>query len=252
MHVDLNSDLGEGFGVYTIGNDDNVLKSVTSANVACGFHAGDPLIMKNTIQKAMKHNVAIGAHPGLSDFAGFGRRNLAISPDEAYAIVVYQIGALAGMAKSQGAQIQHVKPHGALYNMAAVDQKLAMAIAKAVYDVNPDYILYGLANSYLTKAGEIVGLRVAHEVFADRAYTPEGTLVSRSEVGAVLDSEIESLNQVVQMVTTGTVTAIDGSTVPIKADTICIHGDTPKAVAFSKNIRARLAQEDIKVRSFQN
>lgn len=251
VRVDLNSDLGESFGTYSLGRDKDVLTHVTSANIACGFHAGDPQIMLKTIRLALDNGVAIGAHPGLPDLVGFGRRNIAVSPEEAYAMTQYQVGALMGMVEAEGGKLQHVKPHGALYNMAYADYHLALAIAEAVYNINPELILYGLANSMLTKAGEDVGLTVAHEVFADRAYTNEAQLVSRKLPGAVLHDESVALKQVLQMVQDGTVTSIDGQIVPVKADTICIHGDTPQALAFAQLIKQTLMDHQIQVTSFK-
>lgn len=250
VKVDLNSDLGESFGSYTIGRDSDVLKSVTSANIACGFHAGDPQVMFKTIELALEQNVAIGAHPGLPDLVGFGRRAMAITPQEAYTMVQYQVGALKTMLEAQGGKLQHVKPHGALYNMAYADYDLARAIAEAVYHIDDSLILFGLANSQLTKAGEDVGLQVAHEVFADRAYTPEGQLVSRSIPGAVHHDEQVALKQVLQMVQEGSVTAIDGTVVPVKADTICIHGDNEQALAFAQLIKQTLLDNKVEVQSF--
>lgn len=249
--IDLNSDLGESFGAYTIGCDAEVLSFVTSANVACGFHAGDPLVMKRTVALALARDTAIGAHPGLPDLVGFGRRRMAVSPDEAYAMVLYQVGALAAFIHAAGGKLQHVKPHGALYNMAAKDASLAEAIAKAVYDVSPALILYGLAGSELIREGQRAGLKTASEVFADRAYMPDGTLMPRSQQGAVLSDPEVSIRQVLSMVEHGTVTAADGTVVPVTADTICVHGDNAKALAFTKCIRDRLTEEGIQVRNFQ-
>lgn len=248
--VDLNSDLGESFGAYTIGCDSEVLKYVTSANIACGFHAGDPVVMKRTVDLALASGTAVGAHPGLPDLVGFGRRKMDISPDEAYAIVVYQVGALLAMAHAAGAAVQHVKPHGALYNMAAKDAALADAIAAAVKAVDPSLILYGLAGSELIRAGEAAGLRCASEVFGDRTYQPDGSLTPRSRPGAVIADEEASLRQVLSMVKDGTVTCADGTVIPVRADTVCVHGDNAKAVAFTKKIRERLEAEGISVRSF--
>lgn len=250
MYIDLNSDLGESFGAYKIGCDAEVLSYVSSANVACGFHAGDPVVMKKTVALAMERGTAIGAHPGFPDLVGFGRRNLAVSPDEAYAMVLYQVGALSAFVRAAGGMLQHVKPHGALYNMAAKDAKLAEAIARAVYDVSPSLILYGLAGSELIRAGEKAGLRTGSEVFADRAYMPDGSLMPRRQPGAVLSDTEEAIAQVLSMVTTGKVKAADGSLVSVRADTVCVHGDNAKALAFTKAIRDRLEAEGIKVRNF--
>lgn len=248
--VDLNSDLGESFGLYTIGNDGDVLKYVTSANVACGFHAGDPVVMKKTVAMAAEKGVAVGAHPGFPDLVGFGRRKMAVTPDEAYAMVVYQVGALQAFTKAAGVPLQHVKPHGALYNTAAKDKDLSAAIAQAVYDVDPKLVLYGLAGSYLISEGERLGLATASEVFADRTYQPDGTLTPRSQADAMVTDETLAISRVLRMIKEGVVTAQNGEDIPVKADTICIHGDGAKALAFANNIRTALQQQGVDVRSF--
>lgn len=245
--VDLNSDIGESFGTYKLGLDDEVMAHISSANIACGWHAGDALVMEKTVQVALEKGVAIGAHPGFPDLMGFGRREMVLSPEEAKAYVKYQIGALWAFAKSKGAKLQHVKPHGALYNMAAKNQALAKAIAEAVYEVDRDLILVGLANSELTKAGQEIGLRTANEVFADRAYNPDGTLVSRKLEGAVIHDNNLAIARVIRMVKEGKVEAINGEEVSIKADTICVHGDNPQAVAFVDTIRRALEKESVNV-----
>jgi len=245
--VDLNSDIGESFGAYQLGMDGEVLKYVSSANIACGWHAGDPVVMEETVKKAAALGVAIGAHPGFPDLMGFGRRNLQVSPAEAQAYVTYQLGALAAFATAQGTRLQHVKAHGALYNMAAKDPQLADAIAAAVASVDPQLILVGLAHSELTKAGEKRGLRVAHEVFADRAYNTDGTLVARSHPDAMIHEAAVAAERVVKMVTTGTVKAIDGATIDLTAHTICVHGDSPQALQFVETIRQALQQASITI-----
>jgi len=197
--VDLNCDLGESYGAYKLGNDEAILPFVTSANIACGFHAGDPAVMKKTVRLALQHQVAIGAHPGLPDLVGFGRREMAVSPEEAFDMTLYQIGALAAFVQAEGGAMHHVKPHGALYNMAAVTPALAEAIAEAVYRVNPELVLYGLAGSALIKAGQKLGLRTANEVFADRTYQPDGTLTSRRLPNALLSDPQEAIRQVVRV-----------------------------------------------------
>lgn len=247
--IDLNCDLGESFGHYKLGEDINILKYITSANIACGFHAGDPSVMRETVARCLEHQVAIGAHPGLPDLVGFGRREMAISPTEAYDLTVYQIGALHAVAASQGGTIHHVKPHGALYNMAAKDPALAEAIAKAVYDVSPKLILFGLAGSELITAGKRIGLPIANEVFADRTYTNEGTLTPRSNDNALITSDEAALTQVLQMVKTQTVTATTGEIVHLQADTICLHGDGEKAVVFAKMIYEVLKAEGIHIQA---
>lgn len=245
MKVDLNSDLGESFGAYTIGCDEEVLKYVSSANVACGFHAGDPKVMLHTVKLAKAMGVSIGAHPGLPDLVGFGRRKMDITAEDAYAMVVYQVGALMAMAKSQGVKVAHVKPHGALYNMAAKDRGLSEAIARAVHDVDEGLVLYGLAGSEIIRAGEKEGLVTASEVFADRTYQPDGTLTPRGEAGAMITDEEKSLAQVLSMVKDGKVTTLEGQVISVKAETICVHGDGPKALAFTKKIRETLEHEGI-------
>lgn len=252
LKVDLNSDLGESFGNYKIGLDEEVIKHVTSVNIACGWHAGDPEVMEKTIKMALKNGVAIGAHPGLPDLIGFGRRNLSVSPKEMKAYVKYQLGALMAFAKTEGERIQHVKPHGAMYNMAAKDLQLAKAIAEAIYEVDKDIILLGLANSELIKAGEQVGLKVANEVFADRAYNADGTLVARSKEGAVIHDSNIAISRVIRMIKEGKVTAITGEDVSINVQSICVHGDNPEAVEFVRLIKEKLQEEGIEVTAISN
>lgn len=252
LRVDLNSDLGESFGNYKIGLDEEVIKYVTSVNVACGWHAGDPLVMEKTIKIAKENEVAVGAHPGFPDLMGFGRRNLSVSPDEMKTYIKYQLGALMAFAKSQGKKIQHVKPHGAMYNMAAKDLKLAISIAEGIYEVDKDIILLGLANSELIKAGEKVGLKVANEVFADRAYNSDGTLVSRTKEGSVIHDADIAIARVIRMIKEGKVKAITGEDVEINAQSICVHGDNPEAVEFVKRIKTKLQEEGIEVTSMLN
>lgn len=250
--VDLNCDLGESFGRYQLSEQADILKYVTSANVACGFHAGDPSVMRQTVEMALENDVKIGAHPGLPDLVGFGRRHMAITPQEAYDMVVYQIGALQGVLATFQATMQHVKPHGALYNMAAKDQELAAAIAQAVYEVSPSLILFGLAGSELTKAGEKIGLRTAHEVFADRTYQADGSLTSRSEENALITSDEEAIAQVVRMVKEGKVRSVQQQDVTLLAHTICIHGDGEHALTFAKNILNSLTNNEVAVRALQD
>jgi UPF0271 protein len=247
--VDLNCDMGESFGAYRIGHDEEILSYVTSANIACGFHAGDASTMRKTVRLALERGVAIGAHPGLQDLIGFGRRRMDISPQEAYDIVVYQIGALWGFVKSEGGTLEHVKAHGELYNMAAKNAKLAEAIAEAVYKVDPELILFGLAGSELIKAGERIGLRTASEVFSDRTYQADGSLTSRREPGALITDEKQSLAQVIRMVKEGKVMTRQQVDISIKAETICVHGDGVRAVEFARNIRTALTEAGIVVQS---
>jgi UPF0271 protein len=247
MRVDLNCDFGESFGVYQLGEEEEILRYVTSVNIACGFHAGDPLVMRKTVQMALEQKVAIGAHPGFPDLLGFGRRNIAVTPEEAYAYVVYQIGALAAFVKAEGGTMSHVKPHGALYNMAAKDAALAEAIAKAVYDVDPALILYGLARSELIRAGKKFGLRTANEVFADRTYQEDGSLTPRSDPRSLIVDEQEAVQQVLTMVKEKRVRSLQGIDVPIEAETVCIHGDGKKAVLFAKRLYEALREEGVDV-----
>ncbi|AYA36003.1 5-oxoprolinase subunit PxpA [Hymenobacter oligotrophus] len=250
--VDLNCDLGESFGAYHLGTDKAILPFVTSANIACGFHAGDPAVMKRTVRLALQHNVAIGAHPGLPDLVGFGRREMAVSAEEAHDMVVYQLGALDAFVRAEGGRMHHLKPHGALYNMAAVNAALAEAIAEAMYRVNPELVLYGLAGSELIRAGEKLGLRTAHEVFADRTYQPNGTLTPRRQPDALITDSQLAIRQVVRMVKEGKVRAQQGPDVAMQADTVCIHGDGAHAVAFAQQIRQVLQQEGVQVRAAQH
>ncbi|SFL12492.1 UPF0271 protein [Paenibacillus sp. 1_12] len=244
LSVDLNCDMGESFGSYQVDCDELMMKHITSANIACGFHAGDPAIMQRTVRMCLKHGVAIGAHPGLPDLIGFGRRKLQITADEAYEMVIYQVGALLGFVLAEGAVLQHVKPHGALYNMAAVDTELATAIAEAVYRIDSSLILFGLAGSELIRAGRQRGLHVAEEVFADRTYRADGTLTPRSEPNAVLIEAEQAVTQAIGMIKEGKVVTDTGS-ICVRADTICIHGDTPNAPMFAELISGRLVQEGV-------
>ena len=245
--VDLNSDLGESFGAYTIGMDEQVLRHITSANVACGWHAGDPEVVERTVRATAAAGTAVGAHPGYPDLLGFGRRNMALSPDEARTAVMYQVGALQAFLKAQGLPLQHVKPHGALYNTAAKDMNLALAICEGVRTVAPDAIILGLAGSCLLTAAQQTGLRWASEVFADRAYQSDGSLVPRSRPGAVITDRDCAIRRAVRMVREGVVTTADGVNIPILAHSICVHGDNPAAVAFVEKIHAALVAEGIRV-----
>lgn len=253
MHiVDLNCDMGESFGPYTIGNDVELMNYATSVNIACGFHGGDPRIMRQTVALALSKNVGIGAHPGLQDLIGFGRRDMDITPQEAYDLVVYQIGALYGVVKAEGGVMQHVKPHGALYNMAAKDPAIAKAVAEAVYKVNPDLILFALSGSELLKAGNKAGLKTASEVFADRTYCNDGTLTNRREKNALIHDSKKAIKQVTDMITKSTVQSIQGTTVDIQADTVCLHGDGENAVQFARTISTGLQSNDIKIQKISN
>ncbi len=245
--IDLNCDMGESFGAWKMGNDEDVLPYVTSANIACGFHAGDPGTMRRTVAAALQHNVAIGAHPGLPDLVGFGRRTMDVSAQDVYDLVVVQVGALAAVAASQGARLHHVKAHGALYNMAASRSDIAAAIASAVRDVDTRLVLFALAGSAQVQAGFEAGLSVAQEVFADRSYQRNGLLTPRSQPGAMITDVEQATAQVLQMVKQGTVTSVDGHVVQLTANTLCIHGDQPDAVEFARHLRAVLAREGVTV-----
>lgn len=249
--VDLNSDLGESFGNYTIGMDEEILKYVSSANVACGWHGGDPLVMEKTVCMAKEFGTAVGAHPGFPDLMGFGRRNMIVTPEETKAYMKYQLGALMAFTKSHGLNIQHVKPHGAFYNMAAVDEKMARAMCEAVYEVDKDIIFMGLAGSKMITEAEKVGLQTASEVFADRAYNEDGTLVSRKLPGAMIKDKDLAIRRVVRMIKEGKVETINGKDIDIKADSVCVHGDNPKALEFVKNIRETLIAEGVTIKTLR-
>lgn len=245
--VDLNCDLGESFGAYTIGMDEQVIPFITSANVACGFHASDPLVMEKTVKLAKENDVCVGAHPGFPDLMGFGRRNMKISPAEAKAYVMYQIGALDAFCREQGIAMQHVKPHGALYNMAGKDAGLAEAICEGIKAVNPKLILLAPMGSQMLAAAEAMGLSCAKEVFADRAYEEDGSLVARSKPGAMVTDEELAVNRVIRMITEGKVETITGKDIPIQADSVCVHGDGPKALLFVQKIRKALTEAGIEI-----
>jgi UPF0271 protein len=240
--IDLNCDMGEGFD-----SDAAIIPHVTSVNIACGYHAGDPETMRKTVRLAVDHGVAIGAHPGLPDRANFGRRVMHVSPQEVYDLVLDQAGALAAFARAAGAAVTHLKPHGALYNMAAQDAAIAQAIANATRDFDPNCILVGLAGSELIKAGEAAGLRTASEAFADRTYQADGSLTARSSTDALIHDPAAAAERVLKSVLQGAVTSQQGTEIPLHADTICIHGDSPDAAGMAKTIRERLRQAGIKV-----
>lgn len=246
-HIDMNSDLGESFGPWVMGNDAAVMTSVSSANVACGFHAGDAEIMRKTVAMCKQNGVAVGAHVAFPDLQGFGRRNMACTPDEAYAYCLYQIGALRVFCKAQGESLQHVKPHGAMYNQAAKDRALADAIAAAVKDAGGNIILMGLANSEFEKAAAAAGVPFAAEAFADRAYMKDGSLMPRSQKGAVIHDAALAAQRVVQMVVKGTVVAADGTEIEFKPDSICLHGDTTEAVEMAAAVRKALEEAGVSI-----
>jgi len=247
MRIDLNSDLGESFGPWPMGQDAALMASISSANVACGFHAGDPGAMRETVALAKARGVAVGAHPGFPDLVGFGRREIKASPQEVEDFVLYQVAALAGVAAAQGVALQHVKVHGALYNMACRDRALADAIAGAVRKLDRTLILFGLPDSELLRAGRAAGLAVAAEVFADRAYEKDGSLASRHKPGSVMHDADAVVARAVRMVKDKQVVALDGSVIPLQADTICLHGDTPGAAELARAVRAGLEQAGIRI-----
>lgn len=245
--IDLNSDLGESFGNYALGMDEEVIQFVSSANIACGWHAGDPMVMDRTIQMAVEHGVGIGAHPGFPDLMGFGRRTMVISPEEAKNYIIYQVGALAAFAAAHGTKLQHVKTHGALYNMAAKDYKLARAMCEGAACVDPNLIVLGLANSEWIHAGKDVGVDIRGEIFADRAYQDDGTLVPRSQPGAVIHDKKFAIQRAVGMIQNRKVTTISGKEISISPDSMCVHGDNSMAVEFVREIRAAFAQNGIQI-----
>lgn len=247
LKVDLNCDMGESFGAYKLGLDNEVAKYISSANVACGFHAGDPIVMKNTVSMLKENGVAVGAHPGFADLMGFGRRNMNISPDEAKAYVQYQVGALMAFCGANGISLQHVKPHGALYNMAGKDYNLSLAICQGIKEINPSLILLGLSGSQMLKAADDIGLKCAKEVFADRAYEEDGSLVARGKEGSMITDEDEAIARVIGMVKYGKVKAFTGKEIEIQANSVCVHGDGDKALLFVKKIHSALESENIEI-----
>jgi 5-oxoprolinase (ATP-hydrolysing) subunit A len=248
--IDLNADLGEGFGVWKLGDDDAMLGVVTSANVACGFHAGDPAGLARTCRSAAQLGVRIGAQVGYRDLAGFGRRYIDVTAEDLTADVVYQIGALQALAHAAGSVVSYVKPHGALYNTIVTDTTQAHAVAEAVNSVDPGLPVLGLAGSAFFAAAEGLGLRTVPEAFADRAYRPDGQLLSRREPNAVLHDADEIAERAVAMITTGRTTAVDGSAIAIAAESICVHGDSPGAVRIATTLRERLVTEGIALDAF--
>jgi UPF0271 protein len=248
--IDLNSDLGEGFGVYRLGEDEEILRLVSSANIACGFHAADPQVMARTVRAAVELGVAIGAHPSYPDRVGFGRRHMDVSPDDLTWDVVYQIAALDGMAKVAGGRVSYVKPHGALYNRIAVDEAQAAAVVKAIAAYNSELILLTLPGSAAMAAAKANGLSTVSECFADRAYTADGRLVPRGQAGAVIDDEATVVSRAVEFATKGTITSRDGTLVTVRAQSICLHGDTPGAARLARAIRAGLEGAGVAITSF--
>lgn len=247
--VDLNCDLGESFGRYTLGMDDKIIPLITSANVACGYHASDPIVMTETVKMAKEAGIRVGAHPGYPDLMGFGRRNLSVSPAEAKAYTLYQLGALDAFCRINDVKMQHVKPHGAFYNMAAKDYRLAKGICEAIREFDDSLIVLALSGGELARAAQDMGLRTALEVFADRGYEEDGSLVDRRKEGAVITDEDEAIARVIRMVKEQKVTAVTGRDIDIKADSVCVHGDGVKALAFVEKIRKALEEEGVKVSS---
>ena len=243
--IDFNCDMGESFGMYKLGYDEEVIRYITSANIACGFHAGDPMWMRTTVEMAEKYGVGVGAQPSFPDLMGFGRRNMMVSPEEARNDVTYQIGALQAFATD--GKLQHVKPHGAMYNMAVADLTLARAICQAVKDIDPDMIVVALAGTDWVDLANEMGLRVAREAFADRAFTAQGTLVPRSQDGSVIHDVDAVVERSVKMVTEGKVTAITGEEVEFQADSLCLHGDTPGAVEMARAVREGLEAAGVRI-----
>lgn len=242
MVIDINCDMGESFGTYTIGEDEKVIPYITSANIACGYHAGDPLVMEKTVTLARDHGVAVGAHPGFPDLLGYGRRTLETFPGEVRNYILYQVGALAAFCRAGGVPLQHLKPHGALYNLGARDERVGREIIEAVKTYDPDLILVVLSGSPLAEMAANEGLKVAREAFPDRAYLADGRLAPRSLPGAVIHDEEAVCRRVVKLIGEGTVTSIDGREISLQADTLCIHGDTPGAWRLAREIRAALEQ----------
>jgi len=251
LKIDLNCDMGESFGAWTMGRDTELMDYVSSVNIACGFHAGDASVIRKTIETAIAKNVAVGAHPSFPDLQGFGRREMKISPEEAFDIVLYQVAALKGMCEAFGAKLHHVKPHGALYNQAATDKNLAEAVARAVRVIDENLVFYGLANSFLISEAERIGLKTASEVFADRIYQADGTLTPRTQPNALIETVEKSCEQVLEMITAQTVTATSGDKISIKADTVCIHGDGAHALEFARAINRTLGEKGVRINAIK-
>ncbi len=250
-YIDLNSDLGESFGAYKIGRDADIIPLVSSVNLACGFHAGDPDVMAAATELCKKENKCVGAHPGFMDLQGFGRRNIPLSPKEVKNLVLYQIGALYAFSKSRGIALKHVKPHGALYNMAAKDYAMAKAICEAIRDFDPSLILLALSGSKMIEAAKDAGIPYASEVFADRAYEDDGTLVARSKPGAMIENEDEAVSRVIKMIKNHRVTTVTGKEIEIYPDSVCVHGDSEKALLFVRKITRALCDEGIEIKPLE-
>lgn len=249
--IDLNSDMGEGFGVYQLGGDTEIIKYVTSSNIACGFHAGDSMVMAKTVKMAKAHNVAVGAHPGYPDMQGFGRRKMNLSFQEIKNDMRYQIGALWAFVSSEGMKLQHIAPHGALGNLCQYDREAARAICEAVYEVDPSILIFYCAGAVLGEEAEKLGLKTKAEIFADRAYMDDLSLVPRAVEGSMITDEEQAIARCIRMVKEGVVTSYSGKELKIQGDTLCVHGDGPKAVAFVQKIREAFEKEDIVITNFQ-
>ena len=248
--IDLNCDMGESFGNYILGMDEQVIQHITSANIACAWHAGDPLVMDRTVEMAVENAVGVGAHPGYPDLLGFGRRTMDCTMEEVRNYLVFQIGALQAFCKIHGTKLQHVKPHGALYLNAVDNEDVARAVAEAIVSVDDDLIfvaLAGVKGEVMRRIGQEVGLRVAYEAFPDRAYTPEGTLQSRRLPGAVIKDPEQVAERALQMAKEGIVIAVDGTAIPLDAQTLCVHGDNPSAIDLVKGIRSTLEKDGVSV-----
>ena len=245
--IDLNCDMGESYGAWHMGADADIMPFISSANVACGFHGGDPATIRKTVRLAVDHGVAVGAHPSLPDLQGFGRRVMKITPQDMYDLIVYQAGAVEGFARAAGVKLHHVKCHGALYNMAANDEALSDAMAQAARDLGSHILLYALSNSTMMRVAKSKGVPVLGEVFADRGYSDDGTLAPRDKPGGMIEDEAQSVKQALAMVEEGIVTSLSGKRVAVSADTMCLHGDQPKAVAFAKALRRTFAEKGIKI-----
>lgn len=245
--IDLNCDMGESYGAWRMGADAEIMPLISSANIACGFHGGDPATIRKTVRLAVDHGVAVGAHPSLPDLQGFGRRVMKISPQDMYDLIVYQAGAVEAFARAAGARLHHVKCHGALYNMAANDEALSDAMARAVGDLGSRVMLYALSNSLMMKIAKNKKVPVLGEVFADRGYSDDGTLAPRDRPGGMIEDELQSVKQALGMVEGGFVVSLSGKRVPVAADTLCLHGDQPGAVAFAKAIRKAFTEREIEI-----
>lgn len=248
--IDINSDMGESFGRWRLGDDDSMLRLISSANIACGFHAGDPSVMLHTLKGAHAHHVSIGAHVSYRDLAGFGRRSIDVPMDVLQADVEYQIAAIQGLARATGVEVRYVKPHGALYNRIVDDEKQASAVVQGILAIDPELALLTLPDSIVGTLADRSGLRVFHEAFADRAYTPEGHLVPRTQAGAVITDPDRVAERVSRLVSTGDIEAIDGSRIRVSADSVCVHGDSPGAVTMAESIHRRLSADGIRLASF--